>query len=104
MGLGDFLLKKTAKSTANSIAKYVNGGRFGTPNDALKAWASTRRNGALLVMMVDDLARGIPHLNLKVKTDDIARSLFYTEMDVNQNNLSESVRTDIEKIFTDALN
>lgn len=103
MGLGDFLLKKTAKSTANSIAKYVNGGTFGSPDEALKAWASTRRNGVHLVMMVDGLANfSITPDKVRVaSTADIAKALFYAEMDMDENSLSEKIRDDIANIFSD---
>jgi len=104
MGLGDFLLKKTAKSTANSIAKYVNGGIFDDADEALKAWASTRRNGVHLVMLIDNLANFsiTPDQARIAGTADIAQALFYAEMDIDQNSLTEKVRNDIDKIFTDA--
>lgn len=105
MGLGDYLLKKTAKSTANSISKYVNGGTFSTDDEALKAWASTRRNGMQLLMMVEQLANFsiTPDGSRLASTPDIAKALFYAEMDIDENTLSGKVRSDIEKIFNDLL-
>jgi hypothetical protein len=105
MGLGNFLIKRTAKSTASSIAKYLNGGTFDTPDDALRAWASTRRNGSHLVMMVDGLANFsiTPDKARIASTSDIAEALFYAEMDMEKSSLSPEVVNEIKSIFRTAL-
>lgn len=103
MGLGDYFLKKGAKSTAKSIAMYVNGGAFENDDEALRAWASTRKHGVHLIMMIDGLA-GFEIAGRRMSgTADIAKALFYSEMDIEENSLSEKTRNEIEEIFNCAL-
>jgi hypothetical protein len=105
VNLGNYLLRKTAKKTAESISKYVSSGTFDTDVGALKAWASTQRNSERLVIMIDSLdSLGIRYDKESiVGTAHIAKTLFYAEMDIDEYSLSEKVRDDIKKIFTDLL-
>jgi hypothetical protein len=103
MGLGDFLLKKTAKSTANSIAKYVNSGTFSDADEALKAWASTRRQEMHLVSLIDSLTDLTVANQRMAGTAQVAEALFYSEMDLEKSNLSPKVSGEIRDIFDKAL-
>jgi hypothetical protein len=103
MGLGNFLIKKTAKSTANSIAKYVNSGQFSNSDEAIKAWANTRRNSVHLIMMIEGLANfEIANARL-ADTADIAEAMFYAEMDMEKDRLSLEVQDEISFIFKSAV-
>ena len=98
MGLGDWMIKKTAKSTANSMSKYVKSGRFGDEISSLKAWATTRKDSNRMVSIIDMLfEKGVsPHL--------IGHTLFNLEMGINDDSLKPSVSQDISEIFKDAFN
>lgn len=96
MGLGDWLIKKTAKSTANSMSKYVKSELYGDEISSLKAWVSTRRNSAHAIMLIDMLhEQGVPAYI-------IGNSLFNSEMGINESSLKSSVNKDISEIFKDA--
>lgn len=98
MGLGDWLIKKTAKSTANSMSKYVRSELYGDEISSLKAWVSTRKNSANAIMLIDMLhEQGVPAYI-------IGNSLFNSEMGITESSLKSSVNQDISEIFKAAFN
>ena len=55
MGLGDWLIKKIAKSTANSMSKYVKSGQYDDEISSLKACVLTRKDSARSLSLIDML-------------------------------------------------
>lgn len=93
MGFGDWMIKKTAKSTANSLSKYVNSGQYGDEISSLKAWVLTRRNSSRSLSLIDMLnEQGYPPYI-------IGHSIFNSEMGITESSLDDSVSLEIRKIF-----
>lgn len=98
MGLGDWLIKRTAKSTANSMGKYVKSGLYGDGIDSLRAWSMTRSNSMKLLSMIDTMT-SISLPSGAVEATTVARVLFDFEMGIESGSLSSQVDHEIRLIF-----
>lgn len=96
MGFGDYLVKKTAQSTAKSMALYANGGTYGDQISGLQAWSMSRKNSQPLLITIESISS----LDF-ASVADIAESMFYTEMKISKSDQSTKLKTQIENIFKD---
>jgi hypothetical protein len=102
MGLGNWMIKKTAKSTASSMSRYVKDPGFGGEMSGLKAWASTRRNKNDLLMFID-YSEENPVMGVEFSVWILAHSLFEMEMGIQPGQLKDDVSDEIMEIFRNAL-
>lgn len=101
MGLADWLIKKTAKSTANSMGKYVNSGQFGNKMDSLRVWSSTRSKSMELLFMIDNMLSS--PFTRDMTAAELAHILFNLEMGIKPDSLSSNVTQEIRLIFKNEL-